>query len=104
MKMDQLRKLAQEAQKLPLEAATANDRAAHGASRPAMITAVRDGVAVHPDGEHIRVRGGADQWAAGLLCRVRDAATMALFGLTDGPIGYLPSSARSEHGHERWRL
>ena len=27
MKMDQLRKLAQEAQKLPLEAATANDRA-----------------------------------------------------------------------------
>jgi hypothetical protein len=104
MKMDQLRKLAQEAQKLPLEAATANDRAAHGASRPAMITAVRDGVAVHPDGERIRGRGGADQWAAGLLCRVRDAAIMALFGLTDGPIGYLPSSARSEHGHERWRL
>jgi hypothetical protein len=26
MKMDQLRELAQEAQKLPLEAATANDR------------------------------------------------------------------------------
>jgi len=39
-----------------------------------------------------------------LLCRVRDAATLALFGLTDGRIGYLPSSARSEHGHERWRL
>jgi hypothetical protein len=57
-----------------------------------MITAVRDGVAVHPDGERIRVRGGADQWAAGLLCRVRDAATLALFGLTDGPIGYLPGS------------
>ena len=67
---------------------------AHGASRPAMITAVRDGVAVHPDGERIRVRGGADQWAAGLLCRVREAATMALFGLTDGRIVSLPSSAQ----------
>jgi len=103
MKMDRLEALAREAAKLPLETATSTDRA-HGASSPAMIPAVRDGVAVHPDdGEPISVRAGTDQWAAKLLCKVRDAATLALFGLTEGRSGHLPAPA-AERGQERWRL
>lgn len=104
MKMDALRALAWEAAKLPLEAATSRDRA-HGATSPAMIPAVRDGVAVHPDsGERIRVSADTDHWSAGLLCRVRDAVTLALFGLTEERGGHLPAPASSERGQERWRL
>jgi hypothetical protein len=103
MRIEQLREVALEAKKLPLETATARGRS-HGAGRPAMITAVRDGVAVHPDGERIRVRAGSDQWAAGLLCSVCDAATLALFGVADGRSGYLPVPACSGPSRESWRL